>query len=509
MNKLRRIINWLGSLLARPFTFDLPFLLLAWAAAACTGVVTELAAHHPMLALLSAAYFYVVNYIVVWVCTLWRPAGKVLNPVYYGVLVLYALVNVYCVATYHTRLTHNFLDIVANTNPGETAEYLRTYIGPLHIAAAVACVIVAIVLYRFACRLGRRRRPNAWKGGFAGLTVAVVLLAANPGFHPDEYAWDFKLEQVVDPSLYPTHPKVVVDTAGTYPQIVLILGESASPSHMQLYGYRLPTTPRLKQRADSGSLVVFEHATSPGTNTFEAFKYILNTHTPEADDSVKWYHSTNLLEVLKGAGYKIDWYSNQQPHGVYNNLSSAYSRVADNATFLRLNNTGNPFDGGLLELPVPQPGDTAAVIYHLMGQHVAFEQRYPAAYDRFTPELKVYKGYNAPQARNLARYDNATLYNDFVVDSIMGKFADRNAVVIYFSDHALDLYQTDPDYAGHATALPQSEAIGRHVPMMVYMTAQYRLLNPRGAAYIDSIAGTGFNTSDIIYLVARAAGISF
>jgi heptose-I-phosphate ethanolaminephosphotransferase len=50
----------------------------------------------------------------------------------------------------------------------------------------------------------------------------------------------------------------------------------------------------------------------------------------------------------------------------------------------------------------------------------------------------------------MAEYDNSVLYNDYVVSEIIKCFADKDAVVLYFSDHAIDLFETDEKYCGHA-----------------------------------------------------------
>ena len=505
----RKIAAATAAKLAAPFTQNLPFLLLTWFAAAGIDLAIELHNLHWKLALLFAAYFFVANYIAVLLCTLWKPLAKVLKPIYFGILVMWNLANTYCLATYRTRLSHDFIEIIANSNPGEMREYAQMYFHWTHVAALIATLVFAIVVYRLATDPANRPHRRAWRWGAAALAAALALLMANPDFKPNELAWDFDMDQIANPALFPSHPHVEPLPDATFPQVVIILGESATPSHMSLYGYKLPTTPRLQKRARRGELTLFNHATSPGYNTGMAFKYILNTHTPQADDSVKWYRTLGLPELLQTAGYHTFWLSNQLPQGLYNNLSSAYSRMCDTAIFLRHSSKDNPYDAELLTLPVPATTDTAAVFYHLMGQHPHFTNRYPARKTLFLPTDKAYKDYNDTQALMLSRYDNATLYNDFVVDSIMNLYADRNAIVIYFSDHALDLYQTDPNYCGHATELTAAKGVGVHVPMLVYMTPQFRRLNPRAAELVDSLAAHPFNTQDIIYLVADALALKF
>ncbi len=105
------------------------------------------------------------------------------------------------------------------------------------------------------------------------------------------------------------------------------------------------------------------------------------------------------------------------------------------------------YDGSLVGKDAVHNGNKC-VFYHLMGQHEAFQSRYPKAFERF--KAKDYLTFPEHQREVLAAYDNATLYNDYVVSSIIDLYKDKDAVVFYFSDHALDVFDTDPDFFGHA-----------------------------------------------------------
>ena len=51
------------------------------------------------------------------------------------------------------------------------------------------------------------------------------------------------------------------------PCIVIIIGESFSKHHSSLYGYPLPTNPRLEERLRRGELFVFRDVVSPANLT--------------------------------------------------------------------------------------------------------------------------------------------------------------------------------------------------------------------------------------------------
>ena len=83
------------------------------------------------------------------------------------------------------------------------------------------------------------------------------------------------------------------------------------------------------------------------------------------------------------------------------------------------------------------------ILFHLMGQHVNYRQRYPKGRGMFRaddykdrrPELNHY------QRRVLSEYDNATLYNDSIVDQIVRRFDNEDAIVIYVPDHGEECFE--------------------------------------------------------------------
>ena len=51
-------------------------------------------------------------------------------------------------------------------------------------------------------------------------------------------------------------------------------------------------------------------------------------------------------------------------------------------------------------------------------------------------------------------------------------------MIIYFSDHALDIYQSDDYYCGHARQNNQSMEAGKDIPFFIYMTKECQVRHP-------------------------------
>lgn len=149
-------------------------------------------------------------------------------------------------------------------------------------------------------------------------------------------------------------------------------------------------------------------------------------------------------------------------------------------------------------LAKPTPKDF--FIVHLMGCHADFASRYPASFNVF--KEKDYPDRPSSQRRNMATYDNAARYNDFIVNTIMNLVSNREAIVVYAPDHGLDIYQTRPDHCAHAIGgNKRSEDISRDIPFIIYMSPLYLQRHPDVASAVAKSLNKSFDTENMIYLM--------
>ncbi len=222
---------------------------------------------------------------------------------------------------------------------------------------------------------------------------------------------------------------LVAPDKGVY---VLIIGESETRDHMQVYGYLRPTTPWLADFVKQPNTFLFENAYSNHTHTVPALTYALSAQNQYNQvDLAKAY---SIVEVAKAAGYKVYWLSNQIKFSVSDTPITIMASMADVEKWIN-NNTGDKiatayYDNKLVEeLPDMKHTDKALIIVHLMGNHSSYRDRYPYRYDKFHGE-----------GRRVDTYDNSILYNDEVLRLIYEKVKlNPNFMAwVYFSDHGDD-----------------------------------------------------------------------
>lgn len=491
-----------------PFQCDLPYFILIWALLLLPDVAVRLVNAEIGSAVCFAMAYYVIAYMLVFILDLHRIVGKILKPAVYLVVLLFTAFDFYCMLMYKDRLTHDIVQIVAATNPAEVYEYVRMYIswGNATIFLFYLAAGIAVLVLTFRMQLKLRRRELL--APVLLLIVSCMVTYANPLVKQEiRTGWNFQLDEIIDLNQYSTYPAIeTFGDSGSPTHVVVILGESFAPSHSSLYGYDKVTNPLLQKLYEQGDLTLFYQVNSPGTNTSQVFRYLLNTYQTGKEETCRWYESTNLVEVLKTGGYHTTWISNQYEFGRWDNIPANHAKLCDSYVFLSQEVRETYYDGSLTGKELAADKPCHAVFYHLMGQHYLFQERYPEEYEVFKPSDYPC---GIRQGEVLASYDNATLYNDHVVKSIIDKYKDFDAVVFYLSDHGLDLFDTDAEFCGHARRTPESQAICKKIPFMVYLSPLYQQLRPETTARIKKAANKTFCTDKLIYSVMDAAGLRF
>ena len=296
--------------------------------------------------------------------------------------------------------------------------------------------------------------------------------------------------------------------ANTPATLVLVIGESTNRQRMSLYGYPRPTTPELDKLRDQ--LDVFDNVITPRPYTIEALQQVLTFADEENPDL---YLSTpSLVSMMKQAGYKTFWITNQQTMTKRNTMLTTFSEQADQQVYLNNNRNQNAaqYDGDVIEPFNKALADAAPrklIVVHLLGTHMSYQYRYPSTFDKFQDREGVPAGIRDDQLPTYNSYDNAVLYNDFVVSSLIKDYArtDPNGFLLYLSDHGEDVF----DSAGHST-LGRNEnkptAPMYTIPFMAWASPKWR------ATHDWDLAGDlsrPYSSSHLIHTWADLAGLSF
>jgi len=269
----------------------------------------------------------------------------------------------------------------------------------------------------------------------------------------------------------------VVSYDDSIPYVVVVLGESANKHHIGVYGYDLPTSPWAEEQEQEGNLAVYRQTLASRHYTIAALGDIFSERTK--DDKGNYFHYPNIFQMLSQTSYHTSWISNQENVGVIGSFEKNLTRDVQSVTFTRAAVANMDADLVYDDVILPAMEETLQqnaeeknqfLVLHLMGSHQWAKNRYPQDFAKFQPEDE--DGENDEQKKNRAEYDNSILYTDHILDEVTKRFADKDAVVIYFSDHGEDVYDEEKKFfAGHGSEGRDEEL---YIPFFVWGSKSFQ-----------------------------------
>ncbi|AXA54030.1 phosphoethanolamine transferase CptA [Pseudomonas thivervalensis] len=436
---------------------------------------------------------------------------------------------------YQQEFSQSVIFIMFESNVSEAGEYLTQYFAWWMVAAFLAHTIVGYWLWT-------RLRPVYLPRGQAVVVATVIMLAVvgypliKQTLRTGSFARGLeKFEDRIEPAVpwqmlvaYRRYGEQLENMQGMLHSaskiaplrnlkdplaeqpatLVLVIGESTNRQRMSLYGYPRETTPELDKLKDQ--LSVFDNVITPRPYTIEALQQVL-TFADEQNPDL--YLSTpSLVSMMKQAGYKTFWITNQQTMTKRNTMLTTFSQQADEQVYLNNNRNQNAaqYDGDVIEPFNKALADSAPrklIVVHLLGTHMSYKYRYPPTFNKFTDRQGVPASLRDDQVPTYNSYDNAVLYNDFVVSSLIKDYAktDPNGFLLYLSDHGEDVF----DSPGHGT-LGRNEgkptAPMYTIPFMAWASPKWRENHDWNFA---GDLSRPYSSSHLIHTWADLAGLSF
>lgn len=287
---------------------------------------------------------------------------------------------------------------------------------------------------------------------------------------------------------------------------IVIIGESTTSRHMQLYGYKKETNPLLKEI--DNELFIFNSVISPHTHTILSLEKMLTLSNYENPIPEK---NASVVQLVNQAGYTTYWVSNQRPMGFHESVSTNIAKAATKKYFTTSNEYGFQETKDDVIFPVlktimKEPDKKKVIFIQLIGTHSPYSKRYPSEFSKFDSDkdLLLFPSENAQKIRN--EYDNAILYNDFILRSIIEILRKTNTYgsLTYFSDHGEDVFET-MDFVGHNeyhATKPMYE-----IPFIIWLSEKYN--NRHHERIPSAYLQRRYNAEDFIFTLADLLSIDF
>ncbi|MDC6486392.1 phosphoethanolamine transferase CptA [Methylophilaceae bacterium] len=479
---------------------------------------------------------------VVFICLLWilpiiifsNHAKKIAMAM--GVIfTLLALPGLFYAIIYQQELTQSLLFIIFESNIAESREYIQNYLSikvSLIVVVYLICIylywtklenftlsankkiimtvsIIALVFFSPVQKMIKKHSLQAFQSSVhRHLSVAspYQLVGAYIDYLDEMKQVDANLSLFDDIQLLADLKQEQADLPSTH---IVVIGESTSRLHMSLYGYERQTNPKLESMKKE--LKIFNNVFASRPNTIESLEQVLTFANQEHPDLYKTKPS--LMAILKQAGYKLYWISNQQTLTTRNTMLTSFAKQTDEQYFLNNARSQNSysFDEKVfdpLERVLNNNDEKKIIFVHLIGTHMSYQYRYPKNFSQFTTAEFLNPEIPKNHIERINHYDNAILYNDSVVYQLIQSLKAKqikNSSLVYFSDHGEEVYDVGShEFQGRNEAAP---TLGMYAIPFLFWVGPDEALNRH---FKDrAILIRQHDNADFIYTYLDFLGISF
>lgn len=408
-----------------------------------------------------------------------------LQSIYYIIFLICLFLETAFYSLFKAQFSASAIFIALETNTAEAKEFLQFYIDTpiiLFFLSLIGCLFLFIRNESSFFNLVLLRKKKKFLAGliflllllFLKVTKLIVpnfpylLVKASYEYYDEQKKMEaFKIDTPIGSFVNVEHK--TKNKQATY---VLIIGESTNKNHLGVYGYYRQTTPNIEKRKKD--ILIYDNVISSHAYTIGSLQEALTLNNFKKEDE------SSIVQLMNQAGFKTFWLSNQRPIGPFESLVTKISRASSvfNYTNSAIAGSATPYDEVLLpylDKALNDPAPKKFIVLHILGTHLKYKDRFPNNFKKFTKKPK--SKFNSTLALSRRNdYDNAILYNDYMIEQVIKKVEQKNesSYVFYFSDHGEEMYEVR-DFAGHLDDNPTKGMF--EIPFLLWQSDKFKAEN--------------------------------
>lgn len=458
-------------------------------------------------------------------------------------------INLFLLLTIGSTLSPSIITLIHETNKEETNEFITNYL--INSSSIITYCITIITILVICYFENKYRYPNRiFKSRYGIYTILIIsfCLIERGLFHFIDFSCIFKNKDIssiekwsfsFDPdtnlatgaiSAFYTFSKTEIEISKSIQKtisykkesynhtpinIVLVIGESFNKHHSNLYDYNNNTNPYLKGLKDGGHLFVYKDVISPFNLTSLVLKNLFSTNSIVANEN--WADYPAFPIIFKKSGFHVYYWDNQ--YSLKNTSISDFSleaylhnKILSSLSYDYTNDKNYDFDYDLFVSfkkktnKIILKNGSNLFIFHLMGQHLQPQKRYPhnKQFQYFTSDSIKRNNLSTYQKQQIAFYDNATRYNDYTIYKIISYFKDTNSVLIYLSDHGEEIYDYRNNMGRTQGKIPTANVLKHQyeIPFLIWYSSTFEKKFPDKIKMIKQTINKPFmidNTCQILF----------
>jgi glucan phosphoethanolaminetransferase (alkaline phosphatase superfamily) len=277
------------------------------------------------------------------------------------------------------------------------------------------------------------------------------------------------------------------------PIIVFVIGESARAGNFSLNGYVRETNPLLKKEQ---GLINFGIATSFATSTRRSLIGMLTNATR----SNKKPTLGSFITFFNKHHYNTYFYSLQNRLGRSGHLTDTLISSAKTVKYMQ---GQDPSLLPVLEAIVAQNSSSngSLILLHTKGSHFSYRANYTDEFRTFLPDQYTNEQYKEDITPFINAYDNTIVKTDWVLTQAIDILRDKNAVLVYTSDHGENLGEDGVMFHGGTHPI-QSE-----VPFMIWLSDKYKKSHPEIANGLTTAPKNSISHDNLYHTIVGLGGI--
>lgn len=427
---------------------------------------------------------------------------KVIIYIILGIFGVLGVTETLLLSNFKTIINNSTIQILFETNFNETSEFLKEYFNYKIILLLLGIIIVFYIVNRIKINIKNNKLKNLiliyslfqlfnFGKEIKDSSIYRFINAINHSIN------NIKIYKEMSQNL--KNDVIIKKNKSKIKNIVLIIGESTGKNHMSLYGYKYKTNPLLEKLEREKEIYKYTDVISPHSHTIPVLQKLLTFYNNEAEK--EWYKYNNIVDIMKKSGYKTYWFSNQEAFGIFGNVAAAIGNRSDVVVFNKLRDSSEEafevYDKEIVDKSVKFLSDDSNknfIVYHLLGTHTSYKYRYPKEFKIF--DKNDYQEKQSKEREIISEYDNAVLYNDYVVNEIINLYKDKESIIFYLSDHGEEVYEFR-DFIGHGEDTPSRYMT--EIPFIIYLSEKFKIKYPEIKESIENSLKQPYMIDDFIH----------
>ena len=457
-----------------------------------------------------------------------KPLQKAYIKIIYFITWLLTLIESFCLIKFELSISPPMMSIMGDVdNLAEIRSFFDLYWDWASFFGILALIVVAWALWHFAENIANF--ILRFKKTFIAIFILLIVFAitgqklggnsASTPLQKTIYSLNHsrKISKIIAQMAADKTNKVeIISDKSDTAVFIFIIGESGSRNYMGIYNKNYDSTPLCQKLIDSGNMFAFTDTVSMKSVTALCIPPLI-CFMDNSNTTTDLSPFDSIVDVFDKANYQTFWLSNHEK----------ITRDMSYATVLSMKSTHSAYtakiEGTAEHVPwlctkddlllkpldefidkfVPQK-EKNFFVFHLMGSHGRYIDRYPENFNRFKSEdVKDSIHTTEEQKTTVAQYLNSIYFTDYVISEILSRFKDMDAIMVYVPDHGEELWEGG--FLGHGPTNVSKYMV--EIPMLMWVSDKYKEKRPENIERIKKALHRPYMTDLLAHTLADLAGI--